>query len=42
MFSHLQLNDDRDLVADLVSSGYRIDAAYQATGSAVFLLRRTI
>lgn len=41
IFSHLQPNDDRDLLADLIANGYRIGAAYQATGAAAFLLQRT-
>jgi hypothetical protein len=39
-FSHLQPNDDRNLLADLIANGYRIGAAYQATGADVFLLER--
>jgi hypothetical protein len=41
VFSHLQINDDRDLVANLVANGYRIQSAYQATGAAVFYMKRT-
>lgn len=41
VFSHIQPNDDRDLVANLVANGYRIESAYQGTGAAVFRMTRT-
>ncbi len=40
VFSHMRPNDDRDLVAALVTNGYRIDAVYQGADAAVFLLSR--
>ncbi|HEU4365771.1 MAG TPA: glycosyltransferase family 39 protein [Candidatus Krumholzibacteria bacterium] len=41
VFSHIQRNDDRDLVANLVANGYRIESAYQSTGAAIFFMTRT-
>jgi len=41
VFSHMQPNDDRDLVASLVANGYRIESVYQGEGAAVFLLTRS-
>ena len=40
VFSHMQPNDDRDMVASLVANGYRIDSAYQGADAALFLLTR--
>ncbi len=40
VFSHMQPNDDRDMVADLVANGYLIQSAYQASDAAVFFLKR--
>jgi hypothetical protein len=40
VFSHMQPNDDRDLVASIIASGYRIESVCQATGTAVFLFTR--
>jgi uncharacterized membrane protein len=40
VFSHMQPDDDRDLVANLVANGYLIESAFQASDAAVFLLKR--
>lgn len=41
VFSHIQPGDDRDMVANLIANGYRIESAYQGTGAAIFFMTRT-